>query len=82
LLTYTVNDNLSLNLGLDVSADEEKERGRIRSFDEQENEAFKRAKQELFCDMPYLFIIDNLKTEKDWWEGGDLHDLISRNKSS
>ena len=28
--------NLSLKLGLDVSADAEKERGRIRSFDEQE----------------------------------------------
>ncbi|KAM0040367.1 hypothetical protein Hdeb2414_s0012g00393001 [Helianthus debilis subsp. tardiflorus] len=42
--------NLSINLGLDVSADEEKERGRIRSFDEQETEAFKRVKQELFRD--------------------------------
>ncbi|CAI9263508.1 unnamed protein product [Lactuca saligna] len=71
--------NLSLNLGLDVSADEEKERGRIRSFDEQETEAFKRVKRELFRDMPYLLIIDNLETEKDWWEGKDLHDLIPRN---
>ncbi|PWA73812.1 P-loop containing nucleoside triphosphate hydrolases superfamily protein [Artemisia annua] len=71
--------NLSLNLGLDVSADEEKERGRIRSFDEQETEAFKRVKRELFRDMPYLLIIDNLETEKDWWEGRDLHDLIPRN---
>ncbi|XP_076943587.1 uncharacterized protein LOC143613870 [Bidens hawaiensis] len=65
--------NLSLNLGLDISADEEKERGRIRSFDEQESEAFKRVKRELFRDMPYLLIIDNLETEKD------LHDLIPRN---
>ncbi|XP_071725730.1 uncharacterized protein [Rutidosis leptorrhynchoides] len=71
--------NLSLNLGLDVSADEEKERGRLRSFDEQETEAFKRVKRELFRDMPYLLIIDNLETEKDWWEGRDLHDLIPRN---
>ncbi|KAK1440158.1 hypothetical protein QVD17_05983 [Tagetes erecta] len=71
--------NLSLNLGLDISADEEKERGRIRSFDEQETEAFKRVKRELFRDMPYLLIIDNLETEKDWWEGKDLHDLIPRN---
>ncbi|KAL4558954.1 hypothetical protein LXL04_031080 [Taraxacum kok-saghyz] len=30
--------------GLDVTADEEKERGRIRSFDEQETEAFKKGK--------------------------------------
>nr|XP_043618851.1 uncharacterized protein LOC122590741 [Erigeron canadensis] len=71
--------NLSLSLGLDVSADEEKERGRIRSFDEQETEAFKRVKREVFRDMPYLLIIDNLETEKDWWEGKDLHDLIPRN---
>ncbi|CAK9148931.1 unnamed protein product [Ilex paraguariensis] len=71
--------NLSLNLGLDVSADAEKERGRIRSFDEQESEAFKRVKRELFRDMPYLLIIDNLESEKEWWEGKDLHDLIPRN---
>ena len=71
--------NLSLKLGLDVSADAEKERGRIRSFEEQEFEAFKRVKRELFRDMPYLLIIDNLETEKEWWEGKDLHDLIPRN---
>ncbi|XP_059282042.1 uncharacterized protein LOC132035905 [Lycium ferocissimum] len=71
--------NLSLNLGLDVSADAEKERGRIRSFDEQESEAFKRVKREIFRDMPYLLIIDNLETEKEWWEGKDLHDLIPTN---
>ncbi|TXG68130.1 hypothetical protein EZV62_009405 [Acer yangbiense] len=71
--------NVSLNLGLDVSADAEKERGRIRSFEEQEFEAFKRVKRELFRDMPYLLIIDNLETENEWWEGKDLHDLIPRN---
>ncbi|KAJ0500973.1 putative AAA+ ATPase domain, P-loop containing nucleoside triphosphate hydrolase [Helianthus annuus] len=71
--------NLSMNLGLDISADEEKERGRIRSFDEQETEAFKRVKREVFRDMPYLLIIDDLETENDWWEGKDLHDLIPRN---
>jgi hypothetical protein len=70
--------NLSLHLGLDVSAYVEKERGRIRSFEEQEFEAFKRVKRELFRDMPYLLIIDNLETEKEWWEGKDLHDLIPR----
>ncbi|GFS31685.1 P-loop containing nucleoside triphosphate hydrolases superfamily protein [Actinidia rufa] len=52
--------------------------GRIRSFEEQEAEAFKRVKRELFRDMPYLLIIDNLETEKEWWEGKDLHDLIPR----
>ncbi|PQQ20518.1 uncharacterized protein Pyn_01158 [Prunus yedoensis var. nudiflora] len=71
--------NLSQNLGLDVSADAEKDRGRIRSFEEQEFEAFKRVKRELFRDMPYLIVIDNLETEREWWEGKDLHDLIPRN---
>ncbi|XP_039072313.1 uncharacterized protein LOC120219555 [Hibiscus syriacus] len=71
--------NLSLNLGLDVSAEEEKERGQIRSFEDQELEAFKRVKRELFRDMPYLLIIDNLETEREWWEGKDLHELIPRN---
>ncbi|XP_019185068.1 PREDICTED: uncharacterized protein LOC109180039 [Ipomoea nil] len=70
---------LSLNLGLDVSADGEKERGRIRTFDQQESEAFKRVKREMFQDMPYLLIIDNLGTEKEWWDGKGLHDLIPRN---
>ena len=71
--------NLSLNLGLDVSAEDEKERSRIRSFEEQEFEAFKRVKRELYRDMPYLLIIDNLETEREWWEGKDLHDLIPKN---
>jgi len=71
--------NLSLNLGLDVGADSETERGRIRSFEDQEFEAFKRVKRELFGETPYLLIIDNLETEVEWWEGKDLYDLIPRN---
>lgn len=71
--------NLSLNLGLDVGADSEIERGRIRSFEEQEFEAFKRIKRELFGETPYLLVIDNLETEEEWWEGKDLYDLIPRN---
>nr|GMC74433.1 Disease resistance protein [Ipomoea batatas] len=73
---------LSLNLGLDVSADGEKERGRIRTFDQQESEAFKRVKREMFQDVPYLLIIDNLETEEEWWDGKGLHDLIPRNTGS
>ncbi|OAY75029.1 hypothetical protein ACMD2_02908 [Ananas comosus] len=71
--------NLSINLGLDVSAEGEKERGRIKSFEEQELDAFQRVRRELFRDVPYLLVIDNLESEKDWWEGKDLHDLIPRN---
>ncbi|KAG0450920.1 hypothetical protein HPP92_026709 [Vanilla planifolia] len=71
--------NLSMNLGLDVSAEAERDRGRIRSFDEQEFDAFQRVKRELFRDVPYLLVIDNLETEREWWEGKELHDLIPRN---
>uniref|UniRef100_J3MYJ5 AAA+ ATPase domain-containing protein n=1 Tax=Oryza brachyantha TaxID=4533 RepID=J3MYJ5_ORYBR len=71
--------NLSMYLGLDISAEAEKERGRIRSFEEQEFDAFQRVKRELFRDVPYLLIIDNLDNERDWWEGKDLHDFIPRN---
>ncbi|KAJ1269023.1 hypothetical protein BS78_07G178400 [Paspalum vaginatum] len=71
--------NLSMNLGLDISAEAEKERGRIRSFEEQEFDAFQRVKRELFRDVPYLLVIDNLESERDWWEGKDLHDFIPRN---
>ncbi|CAO2184123.1 unnamed protein product [Urochloa humidicola] len=71
--------NLSMNLGLDISAEAEKDRGRIRSFEEQEFDAFQRVKRELFRDVPYLLVIDNLENERDWWEGKDLHDFIPRN---
>ncbi|KAJ4730712.1 P-loop containing nucleoside triphosphate hydrolases superfamily protein [Rhynchospora pubera] len=74
--------NLSINLGLDVSAEAEKERGRLRSFEEQELDAFQRVKRELFRDIPYLIVIDNLESERDWWEGKDLHDFIPRNTGS
>ncbi|CAL4943173.1 unnamed protein product [Urochloa decumbens] len=71
--------NLSINLQLDISAEAEKDRGRIRSFEEQEFDAFQRVKRELFRDVPYLLVIDNLESERDWWEGKDLHDFIPRN---
>ncbi|XP_047049763.1 uncharacterized protein LOC124654823 [Lolium rigidum] len=70
--------NLSRYLGLDISAEAEKEHGRIRNFEEQELDAFQRVKRELFRDVPYLLIIDNLESEKDWWEGKDLQDVIPR----
>ncbi|XP_037442227.1 uncharacterized protein LOC119310664 [Triticum dicoccoides] len=71
--------NLSGYLGLDISAEADREHGRIRSFEEQELDAFQRVKRELFRDVPYLLIIDNLESERDWWEGKDLQDFIPRN---
>ncbi|KAI4988684.1 hypothetical protein ZWY2020_035924 [Hordeum vulgare] len=66
-------------LGLDISAEAEKEHDRIKSFEEQELDAFQRVKRELFSDVPYFLIIDNLESERDWWEGKDLQDFIPRN---
>ncbi|KAL4185943.1 hypothetical protein AMTRI_Chr10g8280 [Amborella trichopoda] len=72
--------NLSVNLGLDVSAEtQHNERTRITSFEDQEFEAFQRVKRELFRDVPYLLIIDNLESEKEWWDGRELHELIPNN---
>uniref|UniRef100_A0ACD5YE27 Uncharacterized protein n=1 Tax=Avena sativa TaxID=4498 RepID=A0ACD5YE27_AVESA len=70
--------NLSRYLGLDISAEAEKEHGRIRSFEEQELDAFQRVKREIFRDVPYLLIIDNLENERDWWEGKELQDFLPR----
>lgn len=72
--------NLSLFLGLDVGTESQvgPERGRVRTFDEQEMEAFQRVKRELQRDVPYLLIIDNLESERDWWDGRELSELIPR----
>ncbi|KAE8805389.1 putative ATPase [Hordeum vulgare] len=71
--------NLSGYLGLDISAEAEKDHGGIKSFEEQELDAFQRVKRELFSDVPYFLIIDNLESKRDWWEGKDLQDFIPSN---
>ncbi|KAH7388398.1 hypothetical protein KP509_16G074100 [Ceratopteris richardii] len=72
--------NLSLFLGLDVGTESQigPEQGRIRTFDEQEMEAFQRVKRELQRDVPYLLVIDNLESERDWWDGREISELIPR----
>ncbi|MCO5556834.1 hypothetical protein L7F22_010387 [Adiantum nelumboides] len=72
--------NLSLFLGLDVGTESQvgPEQGRIRTFDEQEMEAYQRVKRELQRDVPYLLIIDNLESERDWWDGREISELIPR----
>ncbi|KAH7431779.1 hypothetical protein KP509_08G066200 [Ceratopteris richardii] len=71
---------LSLFLGLDVGTESQvgAERGMVRTFDEQEMEAFQRVKRELQRDVPYLLVIDNLESERDWWDGRELLELIPR----
>ena len=71
--------SLARKLEIDISAESDKERGRIKSFEEQELEAFQRLKKEIFREIPYLLVIDNLESEREWWEGKDLCDLIPKN---
>ncbi|KAI5072824.1 hypothetical protein GOP47_0012930 [Adiantum capillus-veneris] len=70
--------NLSLFLELDVGTESQvgAERGTVRTFDEQEMEAFQRIKRELQRDVPYLLVIDNVESECDWWDGRVISELI------
>ncbi|GLJ08510.1 hypothetical protein SUGI_0090070 [Cryptomeria japonica] len=72
--------NLSLVLGLDVSTDTQisPEKGRVKTFEEQEYEAFQRVRRELLRDVPYLLVIDNLESEMDWWDSRDILELLPR----
>ncbi|KAH7439748.1 hypothetical protein KP509_04G074400 [Ceratopteris richardii] len=72
--------NLSVLLGLDVGTESQvgPERGRVRTFEEQEREALHRVRRELERDVPYLLIIDNLESERDWWDRKDVSELMPR----
>ncbi|CAN0841281.1 hypothetical protein LINGRAHAP2_LOCUS3190 [Linum grandiflorum] len=74
---------LEIDVGLESS-----EKTKIRSFGDQEEEAISRIRKELMRNIPFLVIIDNLESEKDWWDqklvmdllpvfGGETHILIS-----
>lgn len=72
--------NLSRLLGLDVSNETHiaSEKGRNKTFEEQEMEALQRVRKELSRDIPYLLVIDNLESERDWWDSRDLLELLPR----
>ncbi|XP_020084011.1 uncharacterized protein LOC109707271 [Ananas comosus] len=52
------------------------EKGKIRSFEEQEEDAIAQVRKELSRDIPYLVIVDNLESEKDWWDRKVIMDLL------
>ncbi|CAD6244573.1 unnamed protein product [Miscanthus lutarioriparius] len=52
------------------------EKGSDRCFEEQEEEAIAKIRQELMRDIPFLVIIDNLESEKDWWDKRVIMDLL------
>ncbi|KAG6551759.1 hypothetical protein Mapa_006850 [Marchantia paleacea] len=70
--------NLSVFLGVDVGSETQAgpDRARVRSFDEQETDAYQRIKREMSRDVPYLLIVDNLESERDWWDGKEITELL------
>ncbi|XP_052210813.1 uncharacterized protein LOC127813728 [Diospyros lotus] len=80
--------NLWPFLDVDVGVENGLDKSRIKSFEEQEESAVGRVRKELMRSIPFLVVIDNLESEKDWWDhklvmdllprfGGETHILIS-----
>ncbi|KAJ0619239.1 putative TIR domain, P-loop containing nucleoside triphosphate hydrolase [Helianthus annuus] len=55
-----------------------KSRKGTKSFEEHEEYAISRIRKELMRDIPFLVIIDNLESEKDWWDHKHVIDLLPR----
>lgn len=70
--------NLWSFLEIDVGVESFTEKGRTKSFEEQEEAAIARVRKELMRDIPFLVIIDNLESEKDWWDHKLVMDLLPR----
>ncbi|KAL8498469.1 hypothetical protein ACS0TY_021702 [Phlomoides rotata] len=70
--------NLWSFLEIDVGVESSAERGRTKSFEEQEEATIARVRKELMRNIPFLVIIDNLESEKDWWDHKLVMDLLPR----
>ncbi|KAL0408180.1 UNVERIFIED_CONTAM: hypothetical protein Sradi_1752400 [Sesamum radiatum] len=70
--------NLWSFLEIDVGVESSAEKGRTKSFEEQEEAAIARVRKELMRNIPFLVIIDNLESEKDWWDHKLVMDLLPR----
>ncbi|KAL8141630.1 hypothetical protein V2J09_014662 [Rumex salicifolius] len=70
--------NLWSFLEVDVGVQNFAEKSRAKSFEEQEEAAISRVRRELMRNIPYLVIIDNLESEKDWWDHKLVMDLLPR----
>ncbi|KAA8520844.1 hypothetical protein F0562_011517 [Nyssa sinensis] len=60
--------NLWSFLEVDVGVESSLEKCRIKNFEEQEEAAIARVRKELMRNIPFLVVIDNLESEKDWWD--------------
>ncbi|XP_050229679.1 uncharacterized protein LOC126678817 [Mercurialis annua] len=70
--------NLCSFLEVDVGVQNSLGKSRIRNFEEQEEEAVSRVRKELMRNIPFLVVIDNLDSEKDWWDQKLVMDLLPR----
>ncbi|CAM8909537.1 unnamed protein product [Rhodiola kirilowii] len=70
--------NLWPFFGVNVGFENCHERGKIPSFKEQEEAAVSKIRKELMRNVPILIIIDNLESEKDFWDNKHVMDLLPR----
>ncbi|KAL4603810.1 hypothetical protein ACB092_10G150300 [Castanea dentata] len=70
--------NLWSFLEVDVGIENCLDKNRIKSFEEQEEAAIFRVRKELMRSIPFLVVIDNLESEKDWWDHKLVMDLLPR----
>ncbi|XP_021887061.1 uncharacterized protein LOC110806486 isoform X3 [Carica papaya] len=76
---YIRQNYLNLQSFLDVDVGfKNSEKSRIKSFEEQEEAAISRVRKELMRNIPCLVVIDNLESEKDWWDRKHVMDLLPR----
>ncbi|KAK8552765.1 hypothetical protein V6N13_121149 [Hibiscus sabdariffa] len=80
--------NLWSFLDVDIGVENCMDKRQMKIFEEQEEAAISRVRKELMRNIPFLVVIDNLESEKDWWDrklvmdllprfGGETHILIS-----
>ncbi|KAB2084038.1 hypothetical protein ES319_A05G307500v1 [Gossypium barbadense] len=70
--------NLWSFLDVDVGVENCIDKRRMKSFEEQEEAAISRVRKELMRNIPFLLVIDNLESEKDWWDQKFVMDLLPR----
>lgn len=68
--------NLGSFLDVDVGIEGCLENSQNTCFEEREKVAISRLRRELMRNIPYLLVIDNLESEKDWWDHNSLTDLL------
>ncbi|XP_019089635.1 PREDICTED: uncharacterized protein LOC104731135 isoform X1 [Camelina sativa] len=70
--------NLYQYLEVDIGIENGSDKTRMKSFEEQEDAAVSKIRKELMRNIPFLVVIDNLESEKDWWDSKLVMDLLPR----